>query len=251
MQLEDEQYELLVKFVEAHRSAPRELRGSFIGSVTHNKPEATFLHSRVRDLRFEGSISDAEVLADLGLLRMSSGSSESPTFTVLPQGIHVYEGRRRSFSPVDIVSEEPPKFLSESEFRTAHSKAYEKWRQAADLMWSADSTQNLTTIGHLCREALQEFAASLAFVHEVDVSEIEPAKTVARLKQTLDACPVRGKTRKALLDKMLVYWRAVSDLVQRQEHGAQREGEDLVWEDARCVVFQTCIVMFEFHRGVR
>jgi hypothetical protein len=47
-----------------------------------------------------------------------------------------------------------------------------------------------------------------------------------------------------------VYWGTVNDLIQRQEHGAQREGGALAWEDGRRVVFQTAIVMFEIDRSL-
>lgn len=46
------------------------------------------------------------------------------------------------------------------------------------------------------------------------------------------------------------YWGAVADLTQRQEHGVQKEGEQLVWEDARRVVFQTLLVMFEVDKAL-
>jgi hypothetical protein len=46
------------------------------------------------------------------------------------------------------------------------------------------------------------------------------------------------------------YWGTVSDLVQRQEHGAQKQGAELTWEDARRVVFQTAIVMYEVSRAL-
>jgi hypothetical protein len=59
-----------------------------------------------------------------------------------------------------------------------------------------------------------------------------------------------GDTRRALLAALLAYWGTVSDLVQRQEHGAQKQGEPLTWEDTRTVVFQTAIVMFEIARTV-
>src|SRR5439155_2241153 len=51
--------------------------------------------------------------------------------------------------------------------------------------------------------------------------------------------------RTAFLDALIGYWGAVSDLVQRQEHGGQREGAELTWHDARRVVFQVAMVMFE------
>jgi hypothetical protein len=251
MQLEDEQHELLAKFVEAHRSTPQERRGAFIASQIHNQPQATFLHSRVHGLSFQGSMSDAEILADAGFLRMSYGSGDNVTISVLPQGIEVYQKKKGSSPPLDTMSADFHKFIFSVEFRTIHPAAFAKWERAAELLWAADSAQHLTTIGHLCREALQEFAASLAREHRVDVSTIEPAKTVARLQKIVADLPTGGTTKRAFLSALLAYWGTVSDLVQRQEHGAQREGAPLVWEDARCVVFQTCIVMFEISRGVR
>jgi hypothetical protein len=60
----------------------------------------------------------------------------------------------------------------------------------------------------------------------------------------------RSAAHQAFLTALLSYWGTVSDLVQRQEHGAQKEGEPLTWEDARRVVFQTAVVMFEIARAV-
>lgn len=45
MQLEDEQRELLAKFVEAHLSTAKENRGPFIATWPHNDKQATFFHS--------------------------------------------------------------------------------------------------------------------------------------------------------------------------------------------------------------
>jgi hypothetical protein len=52
------------------------------------------------------------------------------------------------------------------------------------------------------------------------------------------------------LDALIAYWRAVSNLVQRQEHGVQKAGSQLVFEDGRRVIFQTAIVMFEVDRAL-
>jgi hypothetical protein len=62
--------------------------------------------------------------------------------------------------------------------------------------------------------------------------------------------PRVGTTAAPFLVALLAYWGTVSDLVQRQEHGAQKEGGPLVWEDGRRVVFQTAIVMFEVDRAL-
>lgn len=46
------------------------------------------------------------------------------------------------------------------------------------------------------------------------------------------------------------YWRALSDLVQRQEHGSTRDKEDLRWEDARRLIYQTANAMYEIDRSL-
>jgi len=107
MQLEDEQYELLGKFVETHLSTPRESRGTFNATWPHNDQQATFFHSREQNLRFQGNWSDAEILVRAGLLLKSSGSSGSVTFSVLPEGINVHQKRKASFTPPYVVSDEP------------------------------------------------------------------------------------------------------------------------------------------------
>jgi hypothetical protein len=47
-----------------------------------------------------------------------------------------------------------------------------------------------------------------------------------------------GEARRHLLDALIVYWGEVLDLIERQEHGGQKEGEPLTWEDGRRAVFQ-------------
>lgn len=151
MWLEDEQYDLLAKFVEAHRNAPQDSRGAFIAVHNLGDRQETFIHSGVPDLRFQGSMSDAEVLAYAGLLRLSHGSRGDAHFSVLPLGIEVYAEKRGSSPAVKTLSAEPQEFISAAEFRGLHGAAFAKWEQAATLLWAADSRQQLTMIGHLCR----------------------------------------------------------------------------------------------------
>lgn len=54
-----------------------------------------------------------------------------------------------------------------------------------------------------------------------------------------------GGTEHEFLKAYISYWGTVNDLVQRQEHGAQKEGEKLIWEDGRRVVFNTMVLMYE------
>lgn len=79
----------------------------------------------------------------------------------------------------------------------------------------------------------------------------DKAKTVARLRAVLNQhADQLGTTAKPFLDALLAYWGTVNDLVQRQEHGGQKEGAVLLWEDGRRVVFQTAVVMYEVDQGL-
>lgn len=252
MQLEDEQIALLKRFVEAHRDVPQESRGEFIADEPFGADQATFIHSRKPDVRFYGSLADANVLADAGFLKRSIDHRGTALYYyVLPKAIAQYAEAKRSRPAANVVEAEVRGFLSAPEFAKVHGPALAKWEQAASVLWASDSSQQLTTIGHLCREALQAFAASFAQHHRVEVSHIGSEKTVARLKAVLAARAGDVRTTASeFLDALIAYWGTVSDLVQRQEHGSQREKTDLSWEDARRVVFQTCVVMYEVHRAV-
>ena len=79
----------------------------------------------------------------------------------------------------------------------------------------------------------------------------EKSKTVARLKAVIEIQKkVLGDTKMAFLDALVAYWGALNGLIQRQEHDSQKEGKPLIWEDARTVVFQTLIVMFEIDKNL-
>jgi hypothetical protein len=98
---------------------------------------------------------------------------------------------------------------------------------------------------------LQEFATSLVNKYSPPEVDKDVAHTEARIRAALNkAGTTIGTTVKPFLDALVAYWRKVSDLVQRQEHGGQREGKPLVWEDARRVVFQTLVVMFEIDSSI-
>jgi len=134
-------------------------------------------------------------------------------------------------------------YIGTGRIQKRYPKAYQKWSEAERLLRRSESEDQITTIGHLCREAMQEFATSLVKEYRPPNVDSDPSHTANRVEAVLDMQAAQmGKTVKLFLEK---YWRKVNDLVQRQEHGAQKEGERLVWDDARRVVRQTVVVMFE------
>ena len=97
---------------------------------------------------------------------------------------------------------------------------------------------------------MQAFASDIAERYGITGTSADLSRTIDRIRAVLSRADV-GDSHRAFLDALLAYWGTVSDLVQRQEHGAKKEGEPLTWEDARRVVFQTAIVMFEVARAPR
>jgi len=244
-----EQEELLVTAVEASRNVPREQRRQFViisttcgYSLHHDGLKANILIH----------IGDVHALSEERLLTLSYGSSGNELFDVSPRGYKFYEHlKTKSEQPLDEISNDMTRYLDGSSFRSRHSKAYEKWNEAQERLWSSDSAKELTTIGHLCREAMQEFADDLIKIHKVADVSSNKSSTVNRIKGVLNLKKSElGETRSAFLSALLPFWGTVSDLVQRQEHGAERECELLKWEDARLVVFQTMVVMYEIDRAV-
>lgn len=153
--------------------------------------------------------------------------------------------------PEERVQGEMLRYVDADQFRAAYPAAYAKWAAASRLLWGGDADQHLTRIGHDCREAMQEFAQTLAI--EAGLGNVVPpdkAMTVARIRAVLAAHKARlGETEAPFLDAMLVMWGTISDLAQRQEHGTQR-ATPLVREDARRLVFATLYVMTELDAAV-
>jgi hypothetical protein len=79
----------------------------------------------------------------------------------------------------------------------------------------------------------------------------DPTKTLDRASAVINLRRQElGEASSELLDALFGYWRAVNSVVRRQEHGAQKEGEPLTWEDGRRVVYQTMAVMVELDRAL-
>lgn len=77
---------------------------------------------------------------------------------------------------------------------------------------------------------MQEFATALVDRYGPADANPDPTKTLDRLSAVLHMHRGQlGQRRAGLLDALFNYWRAAVDLVQRQEHGGQKEGEVVVW----------------------
>jgi hypothetical protein len=250
--LEQDQEELLAIMVEASRAIPREQRQPFL--LIQAMDGNHLLHPGVAATgraQYQPHLGDLETLHERGLIRLTVVSAHHTyTADLRPEGTHYYEQMqtRRGQSIAKAVTT-AREYLETESFRRRHEGAVAKWEAAEHVLWSAASQQAATTIGHLCREAMQLFASELVQA-EVVSADATVQNTVSRVRSVLGALIPAGG-RRALSDALIVYWGTVVDLTQRQEHGAQREQAPLIWEDSRRVVTQTLMVMYELDRELQ
>jgi hypothetical protein len=240
VELEPEQVELFLAMTEAALAVPREEREWYV-----------FVTSGGDLLQGPGGqrqvlLSDIHELARAGLLRQVPTSDEG--YLISPEGYTRYaEMKREQGEPVERVEEQPRRFFDGPAFRTAYPKAYEQWADAEALLWSAESEADFTTIGHKVREAMQVFATEFVERYRPPNVDANIQHVDRRLGAVIAANESRlGEKRAALLKALGDYSEATMGIIQRQEHGGQKDGEALTWQDARRVVFHVAVVLFEF-----
>jgi hypothetical protein len=248
--LDPEQLEALDLLVEGSRNVRRDEREPFYYKHVVNERRAVVEHPAFPD----GELilfSDLEILATAGLVSLTYEEHRCGTLYVTPAGFRFYDEHRRNIAaPVEAVENYVHTYLSAARFTTTFPAAYGRWLQADRLLSSADSAAQFSVIGHLCREAMQEFAHVLA-ASESSIERVatDKSQTISRVRSAIES--VKSSTTREFLNALLAYWGTVHDLVQRQEHAAQKDKDDLTWEDTRRVVFHTAVVMFEISRAVR
>jgi hypothetical protein len=244
--LEVEQVAFLRELAEAARAVPREERTyMFIpvmgGALLRGPLDRELTAAQEHDI---------QDFMDAGLIRVRSrGRHNELQFTVAPEG-HSLLAELASQQPLARVEDEiVSRYIDEEAFQQRYPGAYQRWTEAAKLLWSEGPETELTTIGHKTREAAQAFATTLVEREALDGADANPAHTVARLRAVIEVHrPQLGEARHELLDALVRYWGEVNDLLQRQEHGGQKENEPLFWEDGRRAVFQTAVLMYEVDR---
>ena len=241
---------LLETLVEASRNVPLDKRHKFILSQKLNGDY--LIHHGLDTKRAKTFSGDVEALANERLINLSYNGSGNPIFDVSPLGYKYYEYLKTLLeSATDEVVDSIEKYIDSESFRAGYPEAFEKWNNAQQILWGPEVDKELTTIGHLCREAIQEFANTLVTQHLSTDQLKDKAKTVQRIRAVISAKKKNmGSSKSAFLYALLTYWGTVSDLIQKQEHDAQAEHERLTWEDARLVVFQSVIVMYEVDRAI-
>lgn len=138
-------------------------------------------------------------------MRVTNGDETLKTFELRREALDAYDrAHRDADAPVAAQEHLVVERVSSDAFAVRHREASAKWRDAEALLWADDSARNLTTIGHLCREAMQLFVTRLIELHNVTtVAEDNPARTINRLHAVIEAWkPGIGSRTAALLDAL-------------------------------------------------
>ncbi len=154
-------------------------------------------------------------------------------------------GKEHFATRAESVEQLIERHVDEEAFRKQYPEAYDRWNDA-QVFFRAGPERYATQIGHSCREALATLANTLAQRYSVDAAP--STGTVDKLRSVF-ALNTHSRTERQFLNALLTYWRSVSDLAQRQEHAGLREAETPREEDARRLIFQTLLVMYEVDRA--
>lgn len=251
--LEKEQKELLCTIVEASRNVPPDKREEFF--IVRSSDGNYIQHSGLPEGEIEFYPPYLQTLIREGLIQLTGFNQrgEESRFDVLPRGFLYYKYlKEKSGEPVEQIEETVHSYIDAHTFQKEFPKAYEKWVDAKNLLWETETSKQLTKIGHLCREAIQEFMDAL-YVRLIPSGEPLPKdKTKIRLKKIIEAKSQKlGEAEKKFLNGLLEYFKGMNELIQKQEHDAQKEKIQLVWEDGRRVVFQTMMLMYEVSRSLK
>jgi hypothetical protein len=139
------------------------------------------------------------------------------------------------------------RMIASDSFAAAFPKAFGPWADAERLLWGEDAEAQLSTVGHKVREAAQAFATAAIDRYGAD----EPPSDVKLVKKRLGAVIAHNRSsmsdaKRKVLEDLGDLWESVVDLIERQEHSAQKEGEPVTFEDGRRVVMLTMFLMIEF-----
>lgn len=195
----------------------------------------------------EGDLRD---VVERRFIRVTHRGGSDQQFELRPTAFATYDAAHRDAAkPLEAQEQLAVEHVRSHVFSARYSEPFTKWRDAEALLWQDESVKNLTAIGHLCREAMQLFATRLIDLHGVKGAKPDRARRLPSALGDRRPAPVgEFSARPSLLDALVGFWRAVNDIVQRQEHGGQKSGGELTWEDGRRVALYTALVMGECDR---
>ena len=248
--LEEEQINLFCQIVDAHRNVIPSKRTDFI--VTRDSTSDSMLHPGFSNGWADVVIVDLRILDNSGLIKIYNSNNPHTefSFTLTSLGFQYYEYiKDKSISPIERIQKETLNFINIPSFEQRYKNAFLKWKESEKLLWSTNTEINISTVGHLCSEALQDFLDILISRHHLGKDYPQKDKTKGRVKALINnRKSTSSDTILKLLEKFYEFWDMLNELVQRQEHYGLKERETIVLEDAKRVVLYTVIIMQELDK---
>ena len=233
------QWDLLNTLCEAQAATPGDFR------LISTAQQSFIRHPGLKSPLTEFAVSDLGEVGSKGFTRIEAKNGSSTRFAITNEGWEYWKSHRET--GLDRVEGEIRRLLTAEPPDPIYVPAFERWAPADALLWSdhGDDERWPTQVGHICREAMQDFADAFT-QHHKQPSTLERTKTIPRIRGVLDTLASEmSDTYVRFYAALLNYWGTVNDLVQRLEHGGTKEGEPVSWRDARAVVTQTAVVMSE------
>jgi hypothetical protein len=248
--LEEEQIYLLCQIVEAHRNVSPSKRSDFL--VIHDMSSDSMLHPGFNNGWTDVVIVYLRILDNSGLIKIydSNDPNAEFSFTLTSSGFQYYEFiKNESVNPIERTEKEILSFINIPSYEQRYQKAFFKWNEAEKLLWITNNEINLSTVGHLCREAMQEFLEVLVKRRGLENQCPQKDKTKNRVQVLIkNKKSTSSDTIIKLLEKLYEFWDMLNELIQRQEHYGLKERETIVLDDAKRVVIYTVIMMNELDK---
>ncbi len=236
----------LVALVEASRGLPGGRREPFAAIRPETDDYLSILHPGLPGRELQVYPADLKELANEGMFVIHSQSDGYWSFDLTQLAFDTYSAiQQRRGEALNRIEQPTRQYLAGKRFSDRHPEADAKWRQAEALLWDSDSENHYSTIGHLCREAMQSFGTSLLAHYPTEGAAENVAATKSRIESVVRTHAQLGERRMQFVTALLALWKAVVDLGQRQEHGAFKESDPLTWEDGRRLVQYTMMAMHE------
>jgi hypothetical protein len=249
-ELEAHQNILISTIIEAHRSLPIGKRTEFL--VTTDSSGTSMMHPSLPNNSLDVSTVDLKMLDSAEYIKIESNVNSNASFSFYPtsKGIKYYEYlKQNNIGTFQQIDNEVRNYLTNSNFPLIYPLAFAKWKEANNLLWQAENQINCSTIGHLCRESVQEFLDIIISKYNLANKYPDKAHTKNRFEGIINYNKgTLGKTLPKFIEAIADYWNCLIEIIQRQEHSGLKDGEELGFEDARRVVFHTAILFYEVNR---
>jgi len=245
--LDREQIKIFDMLITQFKDVLRDKRSDFIAYKTSNGI-FHIEHPFATDQLLEMSSRDFFDLSDHGLINISFLENPNEgTFNIPLEAFVLFkELKIITADPIEIIGNKINSFIYTSNFQSRFNKAYNKWIEAEKLFSDLEVNQHLSTIGLLCREAMQEFLTHLVDTYKPTGVESNPAQVKSRFSSIIKVSPkFKSETVRNLLNASFNYWDQLNSYVQRQTHAGQKEGEKVTVLDAKRILLHTAFLFFE------